>query len=389
MTGDPPPPSGADPRPVAAIFRSPLFNASETFVQNHASGLRRYRALLVGLEDKGNVPPALRDDMIVAPSPAQATLFRLFSRSAALEASLRAAGPRLIHAHFATDGLLALPLATRLGIPLVTTLHGYDVSRTRQRMLLSARLSWMRYAVARSRLTREGTLFLAVSEEVCRRALEQGYPAERLVTHHLGVDLSRFRPGDDPVEPGMILHVGRLTEKKGTALLLESFLRVRAAMPEARLLIVGDGPERARLEQRAGEGVGFLGAVSTEEVARLMRRACVLAVPSVTARDGDSEGLPTVIMEAAASALPAVGSDHGGIAEAIETGRTGLIVPERNAGALADALLEILSSADRRAGMGQAALKLAEQRFDARRQNARLETLYDEVLGQMRSLRSR
>ncbi|HYN46223.1 MAG TPA: glycosyltransferase [Allosphingosinicella sp.] len=362
-------------RPVAAVFRSPLFNASEGFVQAQAAGLERYQPLVVGLEDKGNIDPRLEGRVLLADHRLR---FRL-GWAGAMADRLRPHRPALVHAHFATDGLLALPLAEALGVKLVTTLHGYDVSRSRASMLGSGRLSWMRYALFQRRLMARGALFLAVSEALRRQALARGYPAERTLTHYLGVDLKRFAGAGTP-EPGLILHVGRLVEKKGTSVLLDAFAR----LGRGQLVVIGDGPLRGALERQAqglGGTVRFLGALPPAEVAGWMRRAWLLAAPSVTARDGDAEGLPTVIVEAAASALPAIGSDHSGIPEAISEGETGFLVPERDAGALAARLAELLDARDLRHRMGAAARRLAKERFDAARQIARLESLYDEVIG--------
>jgi glycosyltransferase involved in cell wall biosynthesis len=123
----------------------------------------------------------------------------------------------------------------------------------------------------------------------------------------------------------------------------------------------------------------LLSSSAPSVVAEWMRRAAVLAVPSVTARDGDAEGLPTVLLEAAASSLVAVGSDHSGIPEAIDDGRTGFVVPEGEVAPLADRLSELLASADLRRSMGAAARRLAETRFDRRVQTERLEALYDSL----------
>lgn len=360
-------------RPVAAIFRSPLFNASEGFVQAQAAALTGYRPLMVGLEDKGGVVPVLGGGILLAERPLQVRLGRI----GALAEQLRPHAPALIHAHFATDGLIALPLARALGVPLVTTLHGFDVHRSRTRMLLSGRLSWMRYALLRRRLIADGALFLPVSDALRREALAQGFPAERTRTHYLGIGLDRFAGGAGP-EPGLILHVGRLVEKKGTAVLLDAMAR----LPEARLVVIGDGPLRGALERRAvglGGRVRFLGALPPADVAEWMRQAWLLAVPSLTAADGDAEGLPTVILEAAAASLPTVGTHHSGIPEAIVDGETGFLVPERDPAALADRIGALLGSAELRRLMGGAARRLAEQRFDLRRQIALLEDLYDGV----------
>ncbi len=368
-------------QPAIAIYRGPLFNPSETFVRLHAQSLTRHRPLLVGLEDNGNIPPELRAATFLPQGSTEAVLARAGMWESIAE-RLRGERPVLVHAHFAPDALAAIPLARALNVPLVATLHGYDVTRARLRLLLSGRLSWTRYALLRGRLIEHCRLFLAVSDALREAALAQGFPAERTRTHYLGVDLDRFQTGGAR-EPGLVLHVGRLVEKKGTTVLIDAIRR----LPEAKLVVIGDGPERTRLQRRAGdlgERVRFLGALAPSEVADWMRRAQVLAAPSVTARDGDAEGLPTVIVEAVACGLPAVATQHSGIPEAIIEGESGFLVPEHDVEALASRIGALLESADLRDRMGSAARRLAEERFDGRAQTARLESIYDEVVGQIR-----
>src|SRR6185295_17908832 len=146
-------------------------------------------------------------DAILPAGRVERALFAWRGRGGAIERRLRAAAPKLIHAHFATDGLRVLPLARALGLPLVTSLRGYDVTRSDAALLRSGRLSWMRYALGKKRLQREGALFLAVSDALRRRAIERGFPQARTRTHYNGVDLDFFRPGDAPAEPGLVLHV--------------------------------------------------------------------------------------------------------------------------------------------------------------------------------------
>jgi glycosyltransferase involved in cell wall biosynthesis len=363
----PPPPFDRDTRPVVAMFRAPLFNASETFVRAQASGLTRYQPLVIGLEDKGNISPDL----------AGRIMLKGRSGWAAFADRLRPFAPALVHAQFGTDGVRALHVAERLGVPLITSLRGYDVGRSRAALLLSGRLSWTLYAMSRPALQRRGALFLAVSDALRRQAIGRGYPAGRIVTHYNGADLERFPAGAGG--PDTILFVGRLVEKKGVETLLRAFALVRRSRPGASLVIIGEGPLRPRLQRQAGESVQFLGRLDPDGVASWMRRATVLAAPSVTARDGDAEGLPNVIIEAAASALPAVGSDHSGIPEAIVEGETGFIVAERDAEMLAARLVTILADPDLRDRMGAAARALAEQSFDFTRQMRRLEEIYDAV----------
>jgi colanic acid/amylovoran biosynthesis glycosyltransferase len=378
--------SVAEPeRPAVAIFRSPVFHAHETFVRAHALGLVRYRPIIAGLESKGHVPTSLEGRIVLARSGAERLAIRALGMSGGLERRLRPFAPVLVHAHFGPDGLLALPLASALGVPLVTTLHGYDVSLTRTRLLSSGSLSWIRYAMLKRRLAERGALFLAVSEALRSRALAAGFPPERTIVHYNGIDLDRFRPAAASPEPGLILHVGRLVEKKGTTLLIRALAEMRRDGTKARLVIVGDGPLRPRLAAQAqslgvGEHVEFLGSQPPEDVARWMRRAWLLAAPSRTAADGDSEGLPTVLLEAAASGLPAIGSDHSGIPEAIVDGRSGYVVPEGEVAPLALRIAELLGSVPLRSAMAAEARKLAETRFDRDRQSAQLEEHYDRLL---------
>lgn len=370
----PPPP---DARPTVAVFRSPLFNPSETFVRSHLAALKRYRPLAVGLVAKGEAewPRFLL-------TWSERLALTLAGRADGVAARLKAEAPVLVHAHFGTDGLLALPLAAALGVPLVTTLHGHEMSRTRARLLASGRLSWMRYALLRRRLIERGGLFLAVSEAVRDRALAAGYPAERVITHPNGVDTGFFRPSGAPPEPGLILHVGRLVEKKGTAALLDAV----ATTEGARLVIVGDGPLRPSLERRARNlgietKVRFTGALAPDEVLAWMQRAWLLAAPSVTAGDGNAEGLPTVLCESAAAGLPVVATRHSGIPEIVSEGETGLLSPEGDVALLARNLSLLLASPHMRDSMAAAARLRALDRFDLGRQIGRLEGYYDFMTG--------
>jgi colanic acid/amylovoran biosynthesis glycosyltransferase len=369
-------------RPVVAIFRAAVFNASERFIQDQAAALTRWRPLIVGLERKGEIVPRL-DESIVAKSPAERWAFRIRGRGGLIEAKLRAVGPALIHANFGTDGLIVLPLARAMGLPLITSLRGYDVTRSDRVLLRSGRFSWMRYAVGKKRLQSEGALFLAVSDALRDQAIARGYPEARTLTHYNGVDLERFPADETVAEPDLILHVARLVEKKGTQVLIEAMRHLTGA----RLVIIGDGHLRPALTRQAhefGDRIRFLGALSSDEVTKWMKRASVLAAPSVTAADGDAEGLPNVVVEAAAARLPVVGTIHSGIPEAVEDGTTGFLVPERNVEALAARLATLLGSESLRREMGAAARRLAERKFDRQMLTARLEAIYDEVAGRVR-----
>jgi len=148
----------------------------------------------------------------------------------------------------------------------------------------------------------------------------------------------------------------------------------------ARGVLVGDGPMRSALERlaaEAGSQVTFTGFLPLPEVKEWLARASVVAVPSVTASNGDSEGLPTVILEAQAMGTPVVVTRHAGNAEGVAEGRTALVVEERDESALADAIRFFLQDGAAVEEFGASGRAFVEARFDIVTQARGLEDLYD------------
>nr|WP_321984048.1 glycosyltransferase [uncultured Lichenicoccus sp.] len=374
-------------RPGIAIFRNNLFRTSEPFITQQAQRLERYAPLYLGRLRFGAAPRdapslALRDKGGLLAWPGIG--WQMLSRSP--EPYLRLLGdqkPALIHAHFGIDGVYALPIAERLGIPLVTTFHGYDATLSTAALLTSP--AWVNYPLFRRRLARRGDLFLCVSSFIRERVLAMGFPAERTHLHYTGVDCAAVTPRDPAGEMPVILHVARLVEMKGTRYLIQAFAALARLRPELQLVIIGDGHRRRRLQalaeaSGAGSRIRFLGARPHGEVLDWMRRAMMLVLPSINTRTGRVEGLGMVLLEAAALGVPVVATDVGGIPESVDAGRTGLLVPERDSDALQHAMLALADDASRRAGMGVAARLFVERRFDIRRQNEALEGFYTSLI---------
>jgi glycosyltransferase involved in cell wall biosynthesis len=306
--------------------------------------------------------------------------YTLTRRSGALRRILRERETALLHAHFGVEGVYAIQTAKALHVPLVTTLHGFDVTISKSQLLASKKPSWMNYVTWRRDLFNEGAVFICVSDHIRRRAMEWGYPEERIVVLPIGVDVESIQPAGF-VETPRILHVARLVEKKGTADLLQAFAIVRKAVPAAQLVVIGDGPLRASLNDLARElGVGgsvrFMGAQQHGETLRQLSQSRLLCLPSVTASNGDQEGLGMVLLEAAAAGKPVVGTDHGGIPEAVTDGSNGFLVPERDIAGLADRLLALLTDPQLCDQFGKAGREMVVERFNLRRQTDKLEFLY-------------
>jgi glycosyltransferase involved in cell wall biosynthesis len=213
-----------------------------------------------------------------------------------------------------------------------------------------------------------------------------GFPEARTRVHYIGVDCATIRPRDPVEETRTILHVARLVEVKGTRHLLGAFARLPDRFADVELAIVGDGPLKASLQSLAASlgvaaRVRFLGALPYAAVLGRMRQAAMLVLPSVRTPTGRVEGLGMVLLEAAATGVPTVGSRIGGIPEGIVDNETGFLVPERDEEGLAQRMTTLLDDRALRLTMGEKARALVEARFDLGRQTALLEDHYDTVLG--------
>lgn len=335
---------------------------------------------MVGLR----VPAEIRE-LLIRPgglSRARRLWYQLFGPSERQVARVRALSPALIHAHFGPDAAHAMPLARRVGVPLVFTHHGYDIT-TKDRVLARSRWTYL-YLKRRARLYATASLVLCVSRFVRDTAVTKGAPPDKTVVHYIGVDVSSFTPDPAVARSETVLFVGRLIENKGCEQLLRAMRLVQRSRSECRLVIVGDGPLRVQLEQTARvlalHNVSFLSTQESALVRYWMNRARVFSVPSVTAESGASEGFGMVFVEAQAMGLPVASFATGGVPEAVVHGETGLLAPERDTTTLAQNITALLSDASMWQRFSQAGQRRVRELFDLRRQTAALEDLYRAVL---------
>lgn len=371
-----------------AIFRHNLFRLSETFITQQARFLQRYHPLYMGRLRCGPAVPGADivalEDLAPGMRLLPAAWHMLSASPHPYLYSLAGRRPDLIHAHFGVEGVYALPLAARLGVPLVTTFHGFDA--TLGSLGLLSNPAWARYALQRPLLAKRGALFLAASKFLRDKLLALDFPPERVLVHYIGVDTGSIIPRSFTQEEPIILHVARLEEVKGTEWTIRAFAQIAPQYPMARLVIIGDGQLRKKLMKLAretgfAERISFLGACPHAEVLDWMQRAAMVVLPSVRTQSGREEGLGLVLLEAAASGVPGIGTRIGGISEGIVEGETGFLVPERDVDSLSIAMGTLLANPPLRQRMGAAARSRVEQFFDLRRQTAYLEDIYDALLG--------
>jgi glycosyltransferase involved in cell wall biosynthesis len=367
------------------VFRIQLLPPSETFIVAQAAAMRRFSPFFVGWRRMAGIDVPRDESWTADDGGLRGKLkelrFRYVGPTSEQLRRLRARAPRLVYAHFAPDGHAAMQLAERLGVPLVTALHGHDVTMTDQAMG-KTRLG-REYLLGRTRLQRKCALFLSCSAYVRKRGLEIGYPAERTIVHRIGVDVEQFKPPVANRREKIVLFVGRLVEKKGCASLIEAMAEVQRRCPEAELVVIGGGRLRADHEARAAAGrirCRFLGTQPPTVVQDWMGRAAVFCVPSVVAASGDAEGFGMVFIEAQAMGLPVVSTCSGGIPEAVENRETGLLVNERDPRALAEAILALIESNELWQRFSVAGRKRVVEHFNLARQTERLEEVFEQLL---------
>ena len=293
----------------------------------------------------------------------------------------------ILHVHFGQDAYYGMRLAEKLNIPFVVTFHGQDCCVSDRSKLSSGQISNYIYLLNRRKIFYKAAKIIAVSKFIKDVLVAQGCPEEKIVVHYIGVDASKFklnrrRAEDSLVDEQLnILSVGRHVEKKGLPDLLEA---VRLCGSAVKLRQVGDGEEREKnikLVRKLGieKKVEFLGVRSPQEISDLLNQSDIFCLPSVRARNGDSEAFGIVFLEAASAGVPVVSTFHGGIPEAVVDGVTGYLAPEKNPMILAKLIDKLASDKELRLKMGMSGRARVEREFNVKDQSALLMNIYEEV----------
>lgn len=260
-----------------------------------------------------------------------------------------------LYAHFIhTPASVARYAATMRGLPWSCSAHAKDIW-TSPDWEIEEKLDDAHWVVTCTRAGYERLAALAPD------------PSKVSLVYH-GLDLDRFPPpdrarptqdGGDPAAPAVILSVGRAVEKKG----YDDLLKALARLPEGmnwQFRHIGGGANIRRLKAEAERlglvgRIDWLGAQPQERVLEELRRADLFVLPSKVGKDGDRDGLPNVLMEAASQALPLLATRVSGIPELVEDGHTGLLVEPGDTGALADAMRRLIEDPGLRQALGLAA----------------------------------
>lgn len=297
---------------------------------------------------------------------------RIIVRVRELQRSLRI---DLVHAHAALPcGHAAMLLSAELGIPYVVSVHGLDAFSTEQ--VAGRAGEWCRRIS--QRVYRSSRRVICISERVREQVLEDTGSTCRTSVVYNGVDPELFSPGSEPSSGGpIVLSVGNLIPIKGHDLLIRAVASLVPEFPSLALEIIGDGPERSRLQAltrrlQITECVRFLGRQSRHEVAAAMRRCTVFALPS------RYEGLGCVYLEAMSTGKPVIGCRGQGIAEIIQHGSNGFLVGPNNEKELTLALGMLLRDGPLRRNLGSAARDTILERLTLAQQAESLARIFRE-----------
>lgn len=275
--------------------------------------------------------------------------------------------PDITVTHFGNNYKVGVELKTHVfpRMKNIVVFHGHDVSSYVEKN------GWTNYEAASEYI--DGAICV---NKVWARELSLRKVSRKVETIYLGTDVEqnreRRRNGDFNVYS--ILFVGRFVEKKGFDILFSSVKSILSSGDmNIRVHCVGDGPELGIYKDRANkdgliQNFVFYGASQNSFVKKLMAECDVFVAPSRVASDGDSEGLPVVIMEAMSAGIPVISTFHSGIPELVGSGERGLLIPEGDVGALEGAIRYSIARPDRMMSMAAAAREHVEQFHDQRRQ---------------------
>ena len=389
-------------KPTVIIYRDQLIPYSETFIPAQVENFLSYQGFYVGSSGFPNAKSMLSQDRTIimgelaSPPGFWKTAYKLtgFIHPRWLKC-LQDLSPQLIHAHFGLDGVLALPLAKKLNLPLIVTFHGYyattEIELNQSKGFYAHTWDFVKhrgqffrelYFRNRDRLFQQANCFIAVSEFIRSQLIKKGCPAEKIKVNYIGIEVDKFTPNPEIKREPIVLFVGRLVEKKGCEYLIRAVAEVQKTQPDIELIIIGDGKLRLSLEKFANQSLTnyrFLGQQPPEKVKKWMNQASVLVAPSITTSQGETEGLPIVILEAMAMELSVISTYHAGIPEAIIDQETGFLTEEKDWQAIAKKIILLLENPELRHQFIRSSRRKIENKFNLRKNTLQLESIYDQM----------
>jgi len=264
---------------------------------------------------------------------------------------------RLVHSHFGQNGIAAVKLKKNLNVPLITSFYGYDSGRLGKHFLPYY-----------NNLKNNGDLFLVLSEDMKKDLINLGFPKEKILIHHLGIDINEFNINNKHKNDNLfnLLTIARFDEGKGIHIVLDAInllFKLNPSMKDViKYHIVGGGKYEEILKNIINkydlsnnvEIIHNLGVKNGREIVKNeLSKADVFILCSYTTKNGTKEGTPVVLMEAQACGLPCIATKHAGIPEIIINGETGILINENNSEEIYNAILTLYNNNELLHNMGE------------------------------------
>lgn len=286
--------------------------------------------------------------------------------------------PDIIHAHhaFTPMPLLALYMAEKMKMPKILTNHSIaGNSKDSLLTLMSCKgLIFLRYFISKA------DKIISVSKSAAK-FMENllGNKVENIIIPN-GVDVNRFKPSRREEDKATILFVGRLVHRKGVQVLIKAFSKVVKKIPEAKLIIVGEGYMKPLLQiqvkkLRLNGKVKLLGKVADSELPKIYQEATLVVIPSLY-----RESFGMVALEAMASGKPVIATKVGGLPEIIRDGRNGFLIPPGDHKELAEKIILLLSNKEMSLKMGITGRKIAVEKYSWNKITSKIINVYLETL---------
>jgi len=278
----------------------------------------------------------------------------------------------LVLCEYGPCGVEMMELCKKLDIPLFVYFHGYDVYRQNE---------LKKYGRKYQELFKIARKIFVVSKDMQNRLMELGAPSDKLVYNPCGADTDLFSPCNPSKNTKVFFAAGRFENTKRPQNTIKAFASVVKKFPEAKLIMAGTGSLLSECknlvsELKINDNVEFHGVLSHKEIAEQMKKSRAFVQHSVTTVNGDKEGTPVAIMEAAACALPVIATKHGGIPDVVIDGISGILVEENDIKSMAEAMMKMICEPETAMRMGKEGYERVKESFS---QNDSLAKIWAEI----------
>jgi colanic acid/amylovoran biosynthesis glycosyltransferase len=373
---------------LVSYFVGSFLPPSEVFMVEQARHLSKYRAKFIATGRQ--LSRAAERNL----APVDYTCDSLRGRLAAAQLKLLRKTPflfrnliqdcALLHAHFGRNGYVAWPIAQELGIPFVTTFHGYDATFVGDPRTVEGFNQRLYFSRGRRQMAAAGVNCIAVSNYIRACLVELGFAEHKIFRHYIGIDTSLFSPqaGQERIK-SRIVCVSRFVEYKGHRFIVDALAELNKSGVPIELVMVGEGPLRDEIERDARSKlaqVAVLTNLSPVQIVSLLRTAQLYLHGSYRTSTGHAEALGLSVLEAQAVGTPVVAFDSGGVGEAVSRDRTGYLVPEKDVKAMSAKIAALLTDSSLWNAFSRAAVNFVRSNFDINQCTRSLEDTYDNII---------